>query len=268
LEGLERDVHRLDPFLLHQDIVEEIRKRNIQRLAFNELSTLDKTYPSGDLVDPTLQINNNTHYEEVVPLRGGNNTQTHQAAAPQQYNQVADNTNTIRLIGIINDRVEEKRILYNEAFVRRDYLAAARHQDGINMLEKEKSRLEAIINNNNKNASAAEVQQPKPANKRRSRKKKLVEVDLEAERQEVELRAKIKASLHSQHVRREVVEEEEAKSAATTTERRSDLQLQQLMNEQRMANEIRKRRPLTSKKSTYTYQNTKGYVDHIGSSLS
>jgi len=38
-----------------------------------------------------------------------------------------------------------------------------------------------------------------------------VEVDPEAERQEAELRAKIKASLHSQHVSRKVVEEEEAK---------------------------------------------------------
>ena len=61
-------------------------------------------------------------------------------------------------------------------------------------------------NNNN-----TQQQQTKPSKKRRSRRKKAVEVDPEAERQEAELRAKIKASLHSQRVSRKDVEEEEAK---------------------------------------------------------
>ena len=46
--------------------------------------------------------------------------------------------------------------------------------------------------------------------KRRSRKKKPVEVDPEAERQEAELRAKIKASLHTQQASRKEFEDDEA----------------------------------------------------------
>jgi len=65
------------------------------------------------------------------------------------------------------------------------------------------------------NAQQQQQQQPKPTKKRRSRKKKPVEVDPEAEREEAELRAKIKASLHSQHVSRKVVEEEEAKKTSS-----------------------------------------------------
>ena len=136
---------RLSPsqFLLYQNVIDEIKLRSIQK---------EKAYLVKQQIK-SFGIELGSH------LRGGkrkhNIFQHNISHSIYRCNQVADNTNTIQLISTINDRVEEKRILYNKAFLRRDYLAAAQHQDGINMLEKAKSRLEAIINNNNKQLHTA-----------------------------------------------------------------------------------------------------------------
>ena len=64
-----------------------------------------------------------------------------------------DSTKIIELIGTIKDRLNEKCILYNQAILVGDHIAAAQHETMINKLEQTKSKLEATLNNTHAESS-------------------------------------------------------------------------------------------------------------------
>ena len=80
-------------------------------------------------------------------MTAGITTSLAKLKSPSKEKPTQDSTKIIKLIGTINDRLNEKRSLYNQAILGGHYTVAAQHEIVINKLEQTKSNLEANINN-------------------------------------------------------------------------------------------------------------------------